>query len=76
MTLRITRDLPASQAADWGIRTVPMYIQIGSRSYLDEIDMTRAEFYRQLPHFPEQPTTAVPSIDKFREGHLNKVGEC
>jgi DegV family protein with EDD domain len=59
-------DLPAWVIARYGILVVPLYINVGSRSYLDGIDMTRDEFYRQLPAFPEQPTTAVPSPQKFR----------
>jgi DegV family protein with EDD domain len=39
---------------------------VGARGYLDGIDITRDEFYKKLPTFPEQPTTAVPSQQKFR----------
>jgi len=38
---------------------------VGSRSFLDGIDMTRHEFYKMLLTFTEQPTTAVPSPQKF-----------
>jgi DegV family protein with EDD domain len=39
---------------------------VGNQGYLDGIDMTREEFYKKLPTFKEQPTTAVPSLLKFR----------
>lgn len=70
MTVRIvtdsTCDLPASVISRYGICVVPLYINVGSRSYLDGIDLTRDEFYRNLPAYPQQPTTAVPSPQKFR----------
>lgn len=69
MTVRIitdsTCDLPAKIIAEYGIRVVPLYIQVGTREYLDGIDITREEFYTRLPTFPEHPTTAVPSPLKF-----------
>lgn len=69
MTARIVTDsscdLPAALIARLGICVVPLYINVGSRGYLDGIDMSREEFYKKLPTFPEQPTTAVPSPLKF-----------
>jgi DegV family protein with EDD domain len=70
MTVRIVTDsscdLPAGVIAGYGICVVPLYINLGNQSYLDGIDMTRDEFYKRLPTFPKQPTTAVPSPQKFR----------
>lgn len=69
MTIRIVTDsscdLPAKEIARYGICVVPLYINVGSQSYLDGIDLTRSEFYKKLPTFPSQPTTAVPSSLKF-----------
>jgi DegV family protein with EDD domain len=70
MTVRIvtdsTCDLPAEILLRYGIRVVPLYINVGNRGYLDGIDMKRDEFYTRLPTFPTHPTTAVPSPQKFR----------
>lgn len=70
MTVRIvtdsTCDLPAETVARYGIYVVPLYINVGSQGFLDGIDITREEFYQKLPLFPEHPTTAVPSPQKFR----------
>lgn len=70
MTVRIVTDsscdLPSGVIAQYGIYVVPLYINVGSQSYLDGIDLTRDEFYKRLPTFAEQPTTAVPSPQKFR----------
>ncbi|MHB1356183.1 MAG: DegV family protein [Anaerolineae bacterium] len=61
-----TCDLPAETIAKYGIQVVPLFINIGKQGYLDGIDMTREEFYSKLPTFPDHPTTAVPSPQKFR----------
>ncbi len=70
MTVRIVTDsscdLPAGVIARYGICVVPLYINVGNLSYLDGIDITRDDFYKRLPTFSEQPTTAVPSPQKFR----------
>jgi DegV family protein with EDD domain len=70
MTIRIVTDsscdLPAVVKAKYGISVVPLYINVGNQSYLDGIDLSRDEFYRGLPIFSDQPTTAVPSPQKFR----------
>jgi DegV family protein with EDD domain len=70
MTVRIitdsTCDLPAGVISDLGITVVPLYIHVGNRDYLDGIDITRDEFYAKLPTFRHHPTTAVPSLQKFR----------
>ncbi len=60
-----TCDLPARIVSEYGIRVVPLYIQVGNREYLDGIDISREDFYKNLPTYPEHPTTAVPSPMKF-----------
>src|SRR5512136_688257 len=60
-----TCDLPTEIIARYGIRVVPLYINVGKQGYLDGIDITREEFYQKLPDFPVHPTTAVPSPQKF-----------
>lgn len=70
MTVRIvtdsTCDLPPETIARYGIWVVPLYINVGKLSYLDGVDISRQEFYTRLPGFSVNPTTAVPSPDKFR----------
>jgi DegV family protein with EDD domain len=69
MTVRIvtdsTCDLPTEIISRYGIRVVPLYINVGNQGFLDGIDMPREEFYAKLPTFPFHPTTAVPSAQKF-----------
>jgi DegV family protein with EDD domain len=69
MSIRIvtdsTCDLPAETISRYGISVVPLYINVGSKGYLDGIDISREDFYSRLPNFPTHPTTAVPSAQKF-----------
>jgi fatty acid kinase fatty acid binding subunit len=70
MSVRIvtdsTCDLPAETIARYGIGVIPLYINVGKQGFLDGIDITRQEFYQKLPTFPQHPTTAAPSPQKFR----------
>jgi len=49
----------------YDIGVVPMYINVGEKSYLDGVEISREEFYTRLPNFKPHPTTAVPGIDAF-----------
>jgi DegV family protein with EDD domain len=74
VTVRIVADsscdLPAGLVARHGITVVPLYINIGGKSYLDGVEMTHEQFYEGLPHFPSHPTTSVPG-----PGHFLRVYE-
>ncbi len=79
MAIRIvtdsTCDLPHEIIEKYGIHIVPLYINTGRQGYLDGIDITREEFYTRLPDFPEHPTTAVPSIERFRAAYNTLADE-
>ncbi|CAG0969843.1 DegV domain-containing protein [Anaerolineae bacterium] len=62
-----TCDLPAEVIAKYGICVVPLYINIGDKGYLDGVEITREEFYRNLPTYPVHPTTAASSPEKYRK---------
>lgn len=62
-----TCDLPAEVIAKYGISVVPLYINIGDKGYLDGVEITREEFYRNLPTYPVHPTTAASSPEKYRK---------
>jgi DegV family protein with EDD domain len=69
MSIRVatdsTCDLPAELIDRYGIGVVPLYINIGDQGYLDGVEITRAEFYNNLPTYPVQPTTAAPPPEKY-----------
>jgi DegV family protein with EDD domain len=71
MSIRIVTDsncdLPQAMVDEYGITVVPMYINIGSESYLDGVTMSRQEFYEGLPHFDSHPMTSAPGPGTFIE---------
>jgi DegV family protein with EDD domain len=62
-----TCDLPEALIARYDITVVPLYINIGSASYLDGVELSRQEFYEQLPFYRPAPTTAAPGPTHFRQ---------
>jgi DegV family protein with EDD domain len=71
MSIRIVTDsncdLPEKIVNELGIVVIPMYINIGTESYLDGVEMSRQEFYEGLPHFDTHPMTSVPGPGVFVE---------
>lgn len=61
-----TCDLPRDVIEALDITVVPMYINIGEEGYLDGVDITRKDFYTNLPNYDVHPTTATPSIETFQ----------
>ena len=58
-------DLPDEIIKEQDITVVPLYINVGEESYLDGVDLTREEFYRNLPGYVSAPKTATPSVATF-----------
>jgi DegV family protein with EDD domain len=71
MTIQIVTDsvsdIPQSTSEAYGITVVPAYVNIGDKSYLDGVDLSRREFYEGLPHYSTAPTTAAPAPGTFTE---------
>jgi len=67
-----TCDLPAHIAEQFDIEVVPSILIIDGKEYADGIGISREEFYRRLPSFRTQPTTAAPSIGDF-SSHYDKL---
>ena len=61
-----TCDLPQDVIRKLDITVVPLYINIGDKGFLDGIDITRKDFYTNLPNYEVHPTTATPSIETFK----------
>lgn len=68
-------DLPRNLIEEHGIRVVPLYINIGTDSYLDGVDLSREAFYQGLPGFEVHPTTSVPSPGQFVEAYQSLADE-
>jgi DegV family protein with EDD domain len=79
MSIRIVTDsncdLPAALVEQYGITVVPLHINIGTESYLDDVDLSREDFYVGLPEFKSNPTTSVPSPGQFLEAYQSLANE-
>lgn len=60
-----TCDIPQFLVEQHELEVVPCILVIDGKEYVDGKDITREEFYRQLPSLKTQPTTAAPSIGNF-----------
>ncbi len=55
-------DLPQDILSALNIKVIPTYVNIGDKSIPDDGQaLNREQFYRDLPGFSSQPTTAAPS---------------
>ena len=71
MNIRIvtdsTCDLPDHVVEQYNIAVIPLHINHNEETFLDGVDLTRDEFYAQLPHYKPAPSTAAPSPELFRQ---------
>lgn len=71
MTIKIvtdsTSDLPQAVVEELGIKVLPLYINIGDKGYLDGVEITRKDFYTNLPNYDVHPTTGTPGIDAITQ---------
>ena len=58
-------DLTPANAQRLGVEVVSMSIQFGDRSYLDGIDLDKAQFYQLLAEDKTSPSTAQPTPADF-----------
>jgi DegV family protein with EDD domain len=66
IVLDSTADFPhaAQRFPNW--RVVPLYVNFGTESFRDGVDLTAAEFYARLPAAESLPTTSQPTPADFR----------
>jgi DegV family protein with EDD domain len=71
MNIRIvtdsTCDLPEEIVTQQAITVIPLHINVGDISFLDGVDLSRTEFYTQLPNYESSPKTATPSPESFTQ---------
>ncbi len=60
-----TADIPPEEIADLPILVVPTILVIDGEQYEDGADISRQDFYDQLPAMRKPPTTAAPSSGAF-----------
>ena len=73
MTIKIvtdsTCDLPEKVIQDLGITVVPLYINLFDKGYLDGVEITRQDFYTNLPDYKVHPTTGIPGLNAFAQAY-------
>lgn len=60
-----TADIPDALAEALDIGVIYDYINFGTTSLQDKLDISRPEFYERLVTAPEMPTTASPGVGEF-----------
>jgi DegV family protein with EDD domain len=79
MTIKIvtdsTSDLPQDVIQKLGITVVPLYINIGDQGYLDGVEITRKDFYTNLPNYDVHPTTGTPGMDAISQVYQKLADE-
>lgn len=60
-------DLPPEIIAQNNVTVIPLLINITSKEFQDGVDLSRREFYQQLPAIKPAPTTAAPGLQVFRQ---------
>lgn len=79
MTIRLvtdsTCDLPSEVVRQHNITVVPLIITAGGKELRDGVDISRREFYEQLPDFRHSPKTAAPGPEVFREAYERLAAE-
>ena len=73
MTIKIvtdsTCDLPQNVIQELGITVVPLFINIFDKGYLDGVEITRQDFYTNLPNYAIHPTTGIPGTNSFLQAY-------
>lgn len=64
-----TCDLPQQVIQELNVHVVPLFINIGDKGYLDGVDITRKDFYTNLPGYSVHPTTGTPGMDAFKDAY-------
>ncbi|MGD1992650.1 MAG: DegV family protein [Anaerolineae bacterium] len=71
-----TCDVPAELAERLKVTVVPAYVQMEGQSLRDRDQISRADFYRRLPHLSEVPTTATPPAHEFTVAFRELIGQA
>jgi DegV family protein with EDD domain len=64
-------DLPAAWQAEYDIQVIPINIHFGEKTYLQNVDLDNAGFYRLVDENKKIPKTSQPSPHQFAEFYSN-----
>jgi DegV family protein with EDD domain len=62
-----TSDLDPAMRQRYGIAVVPLFVNFGTQSYRDTVDLSRDEFYEKLTSAKDLPSTTQPTPGMFEE---------
>jgi DegV family protein with EDD domain len=60
-----TSDLPAALVKQYNLGIVPLYLIWGDQQFVDNVTITKEEFFKRLPVDPVAPSTSQPSVEDF-----------
>ena len=69
-----TCDITKDYAKENGIKTFPLKVLFDEEEFIDDIDLTRQEFYKKLSQSKKLPTTSQVTPDEFA-GYFEKAKE-
>ncbi len=79
MTIKLvtdsTSDMSQEVVKELGITVVPLFINIGDKGYLDGVEISRQEFYTNLPNYSAHPTTGTPGTDAIMQVYKQLADE-
>jgi DegV family protein with EDD domain len=61
-----TSDIPVHLLKKYNIFQIPVDLMLGNQTYLDGFDLSRNDFYNQLPSLKQLPTTGAPASGRFQ----------
>jgi DegV family protein with EDD domain len=64
-----TCDLPENVIQELGVTVIPLFINLFDKGYLDGVEITRQDFYTNLPDYKVHPTTGVPGLNAFMRAY-------
>lgn len=79
MTVRIvtdsTCDLPAEDIERHAITVVPLTVFFGEEAFLDNVEISAAEFYDRMAAAKTLPRTSQPSVELFQDAYRSLAGD-
>ena len=70
-----TCDIPRELVEKFDITVIPCYVNLNGESYLDGVEITRQEFYQQLPLAHPHPSTSAPGPGVFLKAYQKLADE-
>jgi DegV family protein with EDD domain len=74
IVLDSTADFPDASQRFPSWRVVPLYVNFGTESFRDGVDLTGDQFYERLRSSPELPTTSQPTPSDFLAAYSELSG--